>query len=103
MTEIGLRDAIQAAYTELYDALRTVQGTGDLSFRYTGIEMEFTVEVGAQRETGGGVKVWVVEGAAKKASEERKTHTIRLTIEPLGANGSPVTVHDGRPFTEWGD
>ncbi|MET7847675.1 trypco2 family protein [Streptomyces avermitilis] len=95
MREIGLRDAIQAAYTELYDALQSVQGTNDLRFRYTGIEMEFTVEVGAQSERGGGVKVWVVDGAAKKASQERKTHTIKLTIEPLGADDRPVTVHDG--------
>ncbi|MGW2707309.1 trypco2 family protein [Streptomyces sp. NPDC001340] len=103
MTEIGLNDAIKAAYTELYSALRDVQGTPDLAFRYTGIEMEFTVEVGTQRERGGGVKVWVVEGAAKKASNERKTHTIRLTIEPLGADGRPVEVNDGRLFPQLDD
>ncbi|MFF1813908.1 trypco2 family protein [Streptomyces sp. NPDC058251] len=100
MAEIGLRDAIEAAYTELYSALHSVQGTRDLAFRYTGIEMEFTVEVGQQREGGGGVKVWVVEGAAKRVSDERKTHTIRLTIEPVGADGRAPTVNDGRIFPQ---
>lgn len=65
--------------------------------------MEFTVEVAVQREQGGGVKVWVAEGAAKKTSDERKTHTVRLTIEPLGANGRPVEVNDGRPFPQLDD
>ncbi|MFJ3665038.1 trypco2 family protein [Streptomyces sp. NPDC090106] len=97
---IGLEDAIRATYTELYRALSNVQGTADLAFRYTGIEMEFTVEVGSQREAGGGVKVWVVEGAGKRASEERTTHTIRLAIEPLGADGKPPTVNDGRLFPQ---
>jgi hypothetical protein len=95
MAEIGLRDAIQAAYTEMYDALISVQGTEHLRFRYTGIEMEFTVEVGEASERGGGVKVWVAEGAAKNASERKRTHTVKLTIEPLGADGQHPTVNDG--------
>ncbi|GAX55796.1 hypothetical protein SO3561_07358 [Streptomyces olivochromogenes] len=84
MAKIGLKEAIQAAYDELYAAITEIPVRHGLNFEYQAIDMEFTVEMAESKERSGGVKVWVVEGAAKGATEERTTHTIRLSIAPRG-------------------
>ncbi|MER0429918.1 trypco2 family protein [Streptomyces microflavus] len=87
MARIGLKEAIQATYDEMYAAVTQLQGNPRLSFEYQAIDMEFTVEMSESKEKSGGVKVWVAEGAAKGTSEERETHTVRLSIVPRGRHG----------------
>lgn len=65
MAKIGLKEAIQAAYDELYAAITEIPVRHGLNFEYQSIDMEFTVEMAESREKSGGVKVWVVEGESR--------------------------------------
>ena len=91
--KIGLKEAVQAAYDELYEAMTDMRVNDDLMFVYRNIDLEFTVEV--TRHTGGkaGVKFWVLEAGADISRENARSHVVRLSMEPRGPHGASATVH----------
>jgi hypothetical protein len=83
MERVGLKEAIQAAYEQLHAAVTEIPLRRGLDFRYESIELELNVEVDETTEQQGDVKFWVVGGSGKKASANRSTHLVKVTITPL--------------------
>jgi hypothetical protein len=83
---ISLASAIGDLRDEL---LRAVQnGAGKpLQFHLKPIEMEFKLAITRSDEAHGGVKFWVIDAGAKGSYENALTHTIKLTLEPVGSDG----------------
>ncbi|MFE7762975.1 trypco2 family protein [Streptomyces sp. NPDC057438] len=92
MAKIGLKEAIQAAYLELREAITEIPTHDDLNFQYEMIELELAVEMGEASETQGGVKFWVLEGGAKRARDKKSTHVVRVTVTPRDRDGGLVTI-----------
>jgi hypothetical protein len=58
-----------------------------LQFRLKPIELELNVAVTQQADGNAGVKFWVIELGAKGEYENATTHTLKLTLEPVGRDG----------------
>jgi Trypsin-co-occurring domain 2 len=89
---IPLADAIRALRRELVEAVR--QGKDEeLRFRLGPIELELQLEI--SREAGGeaGISFWIVSIGAKGSRTSATTHTVKLTLAPVG----DVVVHDEIP------
>ncbi|MEN8444174.1 MAG: trypco2 family protein [Cyanobacteria bacterium J06555_13] len=92
--------AIQSLRQELSQAL--LEGKGqDLKFELGPVELEFQVEVsweaGAKGSAKGGVSFGIVSlgEAAGEAEAKRlkgRTHTVKLTLNPVAAQGGNVRV-----------
>jgi hypothetical protein len=88
---IPLANAIGDLRAELLKALE--EGAGkDLQFRLKPIELELKLAVTAGADGDAGVKFWVVELGAKGKYENATTHTLKLTLEPVGRDGGPVKI-----------
>lgn len=94
--KIGLKEAIQAAYEELFSAITEIPTHSELNFLYKTIDLEFTVEVTAKVGGRGGIKFWVLEAGADASQQHARTHVVRLSIEPQGTSGGPVTIMNRR-------
>lgn len=97
MTErIGLADWITSLRAELQQAQK--EGVGkELQFAVGPLDLEF--EMTATREADGkaGIKFWLVElGGGAKASSG-VTQRVKMTLSPVTAAGSAVTVGDTVP------
>lgn len=96
-SRIGLKDAIQAAYEELLEAMTTIPVHSELNFEYRTIDLEFTVEA-THEETGkSGVRFWVIEAGVDASRQRTRTHVVKLSIVPVGRSGAPVQIHARRP------
>jgi hypothetical protein len=88
---IPLAEAIGDLRAELLKALQ--EGAGqDLQFRLKPIELELKLGVTSSGGGNAGVKFWVVELGAKGTYESSTTHTLKLTLEPVGPNGGEVKI-----------
>jgi hypothetical protein len=84
---IPLAKAIGDLRAELLAALR--EGAGqELQFRLKPIELELQLAVTKGSAGDAAVKFWVVELGAKGSYERGTTHTLKLTLEPVGRDGS---------------
>ena len=84
---IPLAKAIGDLRAELLTALR--EGVGqELQFRLKPIELELKLAVTKEAGGNSGVKFWVVELGAKGSYANATTHTLKLTLEPVGKDGS---------------
>jgi len=84
---IPLAKAIEDLRAELLKALG--EGVGqDLQFRLKPIELELKLAVTKEGGANSGVKFWVIELGAKGAYEGATTHTLKLTLEPVGKDGT---------------
>jgi Trypsin-co-occurring domain 2 len=83
---IPLAKAIEDLRAELLKALR--EGVDqELQFRLKPIELELKLAVTKGGEGNTGVKFWVIELGAKGSYESATTHTLKLTLEPVGKDG----------------
>ena len=91
--KIGLKEAIQATYDELYAAMTEIPHNDELIFIYNHIDMEFTVEVSDKGAGNAGVKVWVINAGVEGSHEHTKSHVVKLSIEPRAPRGGKPSVH----------
>ncbi|WP_416982940.1 trypco2 family protein [Streptomyces sp. T028] len=90
MTHTSVAAAIRSLYSELHEAMTTIDIKDGLNFRYDSVEVELAMEMGQTTEAGAGVKFWVVEGSGKKGAERRATHTLRINITPVVSEESQL-------------
>jgi hypothetical protein len=91
--KIGLKEAIQATYDELYAAMTEITHNDELIFIYSHIDMEFTVEVSDKGKADAGVRVWVINAGVEGSHEHTKSHVVKLSIEPRAPGGRKPSVH----------
>jgi hypothetical protein len=88
---IPLANAIEDLRAELLAALR--EGAGkELQFRLKPIELELKLAVTKQVGGNAGVKFWVVDLGSKGSYDNATTHALKLTLEPVGSDGSSEVV-----------
>jgi hypothetical protein len=88
---IPLSKAIEDLRVELLAALR--EGVGqELQFRLKPIELELKVAVTKQIGGNASVKFWVVDLGSKGSIDNSTTHTLKLTLEPVGRDGSSEVI-----------
>jgi len=88
---IPLSKAIEDLRAELLTALRSGVGQ-ELQFRLKPIELELKVAITNDLEGNAGIKFWVVDLGSKGSYENATTHTLKLTLEPRGQNGSTEVI-----------
>jgi hypothetical protein len=93
---IPLAKAIEDLRAELLAALK--EGAGkELQFRLKPIELELKIAVTKQVGGNAEVKFWVVDLGGKGSYDNASTHTLKLTLEPVGKDGaSEFLISDGR-------
>jgi hypothetical protein len=88
---IPLAKAIEELRAELLSALK--EGAGkELQFRLKPVQLELKVAITKEAEGNGSVKFWVAEFGGKASYENAMTHTLTLTLEPVGKNGGEVLI-----------
>ena len=95
MAEIELSDAIAAVRTELATAVE--QGAdAEFQFPVDGVELEFHVAVSWEGQTGGKVRLWVLEWGASGRGVRESAHTVRVSLgAPVNRVGEVVKVARG--------
>lgn len=63
--------------TQLLEAQRNAQARGQAVMQFTECEIECAVQV--EKETGGGLKVWILELTGGKKKTEQNTITVRFS------------------------
>ena len=90
-TRVGLAAAIQELRKELVAAIAEGDDA-DLRFALGPVELELELELTNQREGQAGIAAWVLTAGGKTSRGETSTHTIRLTLTPVGPGGKPSDV-----------
>ena len=85
-SKVGLAAAVQELRAELAAAV-AAREHDDLQFALGPIELELQLELSDQREGQAGIAAWVLTVGGKKARGETLTHTVRLTLTPVGPDG----------------
>jgi hypothetical protein len=80
---IPLADAISELRAELITSMKQAANQ-ELQFRLKPVELEFQVAVTKSADGNAGVRFWVVDVGGKGSYENAMTHTIKLTLEPVG-------------------
>lgn len=83
---IPLADAIRALRGEIVDAMREGEGS-EVRFRLGPIELEFGLEIGRTSDGEGGIAFWVVKLGGRHERTSATTHTVKLVLTPVGADG----------------
>ncbi len=83
---IPLAKVIGDLRAELLSALEEGRGK-ELQFRVRPIELQLQIAVTRDIAGSGGVKFWVIELSGKTSYENAMTHTLKLTLEPVGRDG----------------
>ena len=89
---IPLSDAIRALRSEITTAMREGQDS-DVRFRLGPIELQFGLEIGRKKVGEGGIAFWVIRLGASGERTSAATHTVKLVLTPVGADGD-VLVRD---------
>lgn len=89
--DIPLAQVIEDLRAELLSALQSGAGA-ELQFRLKPIELELQLAVTKNGQANAGVKFWVLEFGAKGSMESAVTHTLKLTLEPMGRDGKEVLI-----------
>jgi len=97
--QIPLADAIRALRRELEQAVH--EGT-DEDLRFTLGPVELELQVAASTEVGGkaGISFWLVTVGGGGRRTSAATHTVKLSLKPIGPEGGDVIVHsevEGQP------
>lgn len=92
--EISLAQAIRELRSQLEQAAKEGRDA-DLRFVPKAVEVELSLSFTAEREAGGGIKVFSLVDLAGKAKEGKAgIHRIKLTLEPVGRDGKPALIRD---------
>jgi hypothetical protein len=96
---IPLSDAIRALRSEIVKAAGEGEGK-DVRFRLGEIELEFGLEVGRQAGADAGIQFWVISLGARGERRSATTHTVRLTLAPVGLDGDVLVSDKESPRPE---
>ena len=88
---IPLVEAIRSLRRELATAVKESEGE-DLRFRLRDVELELQMGVTTEAGGEGGIQSWVVSLGAKGSTARVATHTVKLSLEAIGSDGSEVLV-----------
>jgi hypothetical protein len=91
LRRVQLAEAISELRREIRDAMETAQDEA-LRFRLGLVELELQVELGRETSGKGGLKAWVVEFGGEIRATNTSTHTVKLSLQPIGPGGSDVDV-----------
>src|SRR3954452_24042227 len=89
--QIPLAEAIRALRREVVEAVREGRGE-DVLFALGPIELELLVEASLEQGAEGGIKFWLISAGADASRSRKTTHTLRLSLRALHADGSDVVV-----------
>jgi hypothetical protein len=89
MSQIGLKDALEALRVELSEAILVSEGK-QIRFEVGEVEMEFQVTLERSAGAKSGVKFWVVDGSAEVAEKRSTVHKIKIPLKPVWQDGRPV-------------
>ncbi|MFE1877878.1 trypco2 family protein [Streptomyces sp. NPDC059496] len=88
---VGLADAVRGVRAELRAAMAEGQDA-DLRFDVGPVELEFAVDVRKDGAVDVKARVYVVSFGAKGGGSTASTHRLKLTLNPVDAQGKPVQV-----------
>ncbi|MDH6522521.1 hypothetical protein M2163_000969 [Streptomyces sp. SAI-135] len=86
-----LGETVAAIRTQLQQAIDEGSSKA-LRFRTGPVELEFTVEVRKEGEAGTKIFVLPWSAQARGAASASRVHTIRLTLQPIDAEGEDARV-----------
>jgi len=86
---IPLAEAVRALRSEIEQAVKAAEGS-DVRFRLGPIELEFGLEIGRKKEGEAGIGFWVVKLGGRGERTSATTHTVKLVLTPVGADGDIV-------------
>lgn len=90
-TALPLATVIEDLRRELIAAVR--QGENEpVRFRLRPVEIELQVAVERAAEGEAGAKFWVLNFGGKASASNTVTHTIKLSLEPVGSTGGELLV-----------
>jgi hypothetical protein len=90
---IPLGEAIRALRKEIVAAVREGQDE-DLRFGLGPIELELQMAMSREAGAEAGISFWIVTIGGKASTTSAQTHTVRLTLTPIGAGDEGVLVTD---------
>ena len=90
-TALPLATVIEDLRRELVIAMRKGEGEA-VRFRLRPIEIELQVAVERGVEANAGAKFWVLDFGGKASAGDTVTHTIKLSLEPVGTGGGELLV-----------
>ncbi|MEV4135450.1 trypco2 family protein [Dactylosporangium sp. NPDC049742] len=92
--EIELADAVAAVREQLVQA--AARGADqEITFTVGAIELEFAVELRADARAKAGFRAWVLTADADAGITRGRTHRVKVTLTPQGADQRPVAVAGG--------
>jgi hypothetical protein len=91
--EIPLAQLVRALRRELNEAVREGEDD-DLRFSLGPIELDLQVTVGREAEGEAGIRFYVVTIGGKGSRSTAVTHTVKLKLDPVAADGETVLVED---------
>src|ERR1044072_1019993 len=95
--DIELAAAVAALRDELVAAAGRAPEAG-VSFKVGPIELEFAVELKVDAKVKSGIKAWVVSADAEAGVARGRTHRVKVTLNPVDAQGKALLVAaDDRP------
>ena len=93
---LSLAETICELRAQLDLAVAEGDGKG-LRFTLGPVELEFQVEVTWAGGADAGVRFWVVSAGAKGSRSSASTHTVKLSLTPIGPGGGDVLISSSVP------
>jgi predicted RNase H-like nuclease (RuvC/YqgF family) len=90
---IELKEALEALRLELSESILVSEGK-QVRFKVPEIEMEFQVTIEKSADAKAAAKFWVMEVGAGGTVKSSTTHKLKIKIEPIYKDGSPVLTGD---------
>ena len=88
---VPLAETVRVLRQELERATAEGDGKG-VRFALGPVELEFQVEVTWEGGVDSGVRFYVISAGAKASRSSASTHTVKLTLMPIGADGEDVKI-----------
>ena len=93
-SNITLSEAIRAIRAELQESALASQGER-IRFVPKAVDIELTVTFSCENEAGGGFRLLsLIDLSGKAKTGDANSHKIKVTLEPVSADNSPVLVND---------
>lgn len=90
-TRVPLVEAIRSLRRELAAAMKESEGE-DIRFRLRDVELELQMGVTSKTGAQGGIQFWVVSLGAEGSVSTIRTHTVKLSLQAIGADGEDIRV-----------
>jgi hypothetical protein len=91
---VTVAQAIHELRAQLVEAAAEGEGAA-IHFVPKSVEVELGITFDVETEAGGGFKLFsLIELSGKAKAGNESTHKVKLTLEPLGRNNTPVQIAD---------